>query len=493
MRLNARSPLLIALGCLGVVVALLLSGRGGAQTFTVDPATFGATIPSGFLGLSVDLKGLEAYAGDDPSAIDPAFLHLVENLSPDQPPVLRIGGDGSDWTWWPVPHVNRPPGVSYDLTPTWMGVARATARDLRAKLILGINFEADSPLVASAEAGAMINRIGRSYIDALEIGNEPELYAAYPWYETANGRRVAGRPKEWSEAEFDTDFGRIARALPAIPLAGPSSGSQSWLDDDLSTFLQSQPRVTLTTIHAYPLKRCSPSTVVTDAELLADSSSSGFAQQVAPAVVVAHRHRTRVRVDEMNAVSCGGFRGVSDTFASALWVLDTLFQMVGTGVDGVNIHTVPGAINEVLGPRFARGRWSMRVHPEYYGMMMFAQAAPAGSRLLKLPTTPPRGVKVFATLATNGTVRIVLINDRPWAAPTIRLRVPSVGGSAAVEQLRAPSLQATSGITLGGQTFGDATTTGVLAGSPTTVDLAGADGTFAVRLPPASATLLTLH
>lgn len=247
----------------------------------------------------------------------------------------------------------------------------------------------------------------------------------------------------------------------------------------------------LTTIHAYPLKHCTPSNVVTAAQLLAESSSTGFARGVAPFAALAHRRATRIRVDEMNAISCGGFRGVSDTFASSLWVLDALFELAKIGVDGVNIHTVPGTINEVLGPSFAHGRWSVR-HPEYYGMMMFAQAAPAGSRLLRLSSTPPPDVRVFATQATNGTVRIALINDRLSGPQTIRLRIPSPGDPAVVEQLPSPSVHATTRVSLGGQTFGDATTTGVLAGAQTPVELGAVRGVYAVRLPAASATLLTL-
>ena len=57
----------------------------------------------------------------------------------------------------------------------------------------------------------------------------------------------------------------------------------------------------------------------------------------------------------MNGVSCGGTRGVSDTFASALWVLDTLFEMARLGVSGINIHSVPDTINEIIGPAFTNG------------------------------------------------------------------------------------------------------------------------------------------
>jgi hypothetical protein len=50
----------------------------------------------------------------------------------------------------------------------------------------------------------------------------------------------------------------------------------------------------------------------------------------------------------------------------------------------VNFHTVPRTINELIGSQFSKGRWHSYVHPQYYGMMMFAQGAPAGSRLLRI-------------------------------------------------------------------------------------------------------------
>ena len=61
--------------------------------------------------------------------------------------------------------------------------------------------------------------------------------------------------------------------------------------------------------------------------LLADQASAGLAQQVAPYVDDRPRPRRPFRLDELNSASCSGRFGVSDTFASALWVLDTLFNL----------------------------------------------------------------------------------------------------------------------------------------------------------------------
>ena len=80
----------------------------------------------------------------------------------------------------------------------------------------------------------------------------------------------------------------------------------------------------------------------------------------------------------MNSASCSGKQGVSDTFASALWVLDTLFNLAAVGVDGVNVHSLPGAAYELFTFQHTSSGWQAFVHPEYYGMLMFAQAFPPG-------------------------------------------------------------------------------------------------------------------
>jgi hypothetical protein len=497
---SPRRPLArIALALLAAcAVALAATACGGSKagapakpTFDVTAAPEGHPVPSGFVGLSIEIKSLEQYAGTNPSAVNPVLLHLIEDLAPEQSPVLRLGGDSTDWSWWPVSSVTRPPGVRFTLTPDWLGVARSVATAVRGRLILGVDLEADNPTLAAAEASAMVQRVGRSSVAALELGNEPELYGSFGWYTSAAGKQVPGRPRDYDPAAFERDYSSFAPRLPDVPLAGPSSGAPQWLAK-LGSFLDAEPRVGLVTVHAYPLKHCSKSKVITAGQLLANQASRGLAASVAPYVAVAAAHHDPLRVDELNGISCGGFRGVSDTFTSALWVLDALFEMARTGVAGVNIHTVPGTINEIIGPATTTGGGAMRVHPEYYGMMMFAQAAPAGSRLLKLGTAAPAGVKVWATRAKDGVVRVVVINKRLAGSRFLRLRIAGAHGPAAVEQLRAPSIHSTGGVTIGGQTFGTTTSSGVLAGPADHQTVTASGGGYPITVPPASATMLTI-
>ena len=122
---------------------------------------------------------------------------------------------------------------------------------------------------------------------------------------------------------------------------------------------------------------------------------------------------------------------------------------------------------------------------------MFAQAAPPDSHLLNVTATSTGQVKAWATRSADGTFRVVAIND--GAGPrTVAVRLGKVGGAATLERLEAPRLTSRGGVTLGGQSFGGSTTTGLLAGKAHTESVAGAGGQYVFRLPGGSAALLTV-
>jgi hypothetical protein len=214
-------------------------------------------------------------------------------------------------------------------------------------------------------------------------------------------------------------------------------------------------------------------------------------RQAGPDIALAHSRHMAFRVDEMNAITCAGTPGVSDTFASALWVLNALFSMDRAGVDGVNIHTWRGSAGKLFGFSQDHGTWSASVRPEYYGLMMFQRAAPAGSTLLPTFQSNGANVEAWSTMAPDHHLRVILINHSLGTAQSVLVRAPGARGSATLTRLRAPGVQATSGVTLGGQSFGSATTTGELGGRAQEVSLKRRGGAYSVRLPAGTATLLT--
>jgi hypothetical protein len=367
------------------------------------------------------------------------------------------------------------------------------ASGLGAKLILGVNLATGRPRLSAAEAAALLAGIGSTNIAALELGNEPDVYSVFPWYRK-NGKPVFARSPGYSLSAFLGEARRLVAALPSVPLAGPATAELPWLNG-IPSLLAAEPRLRMVTVHRYPLQGClhnpsSPS-YPSIPNLLSDRSSIGLAASLAPYVAKAHAGGLQFRVDELNSAAlagCLGRPGISNTFASALWMLDTLFDLAAVGVDGVNIHSLPGAAYEVFTFRRDAAGWQAFVHPDYYGMLMFARAFPSGAQLV--PVHVAAGpVKVWATHGADGHTRVALINQDSQPHP-VELQLPSAGGPAALEWLRAPSVSATGGVTLGGQTFGAETSTGSLP-SPQLQPASQLLGWYSIQLPPYSAALLT--
>jgi hypothetical protein len=467
-----------------------------AEAVTVQAAEPGRPVPFGFLGLSLEYRAVEAYAGSDPRALDPVFERLVGSLVPGQAVVIRIGGDSADRTWWPKPGVVPPPGIKYTITRRWLAVTRALALALRARLILGLNLEADDPSLAASEADALLAGLGPRWVRAFELGNEPDLYASFPWYHTAGGRRhVTGRPSGYDVSSLIGDWARFAAVLPRRVLAGPSLGAPRWTMR-LGSFLRAERRIGLVTLHRYPLQLCftSPRSprYPTIGHLLDSSSSIGLADSFAPYAAVARARHLSLRIDELNSVSCGADAAVSDTFASALWALNTLFEMVRVGIHGVNVHTFPGAGYELF--RIARTgrRWRASVAPEYYGLLLFARAAPAGSRLLRVVRASAGAVRTWATRSQAGTIRIVLVNTGANAR-WLSVRVTGArAGPAVLARLSAPFVGARRGVTLAGQSFGSQTFTGRLPGMANNVPVEEIGGRYELTIPADSAGMLVV-
>ena len=451
-------------------------------------------VSAGFVGLSIEYPAVTAYAGSDRLAINPVFEQLVRNLAPNQRPVLRIGGDSTDRTWWPVSHLVRPSGVTYSISSRWLAVARALAHGTGARLILGVNLEANQSSIAAAEARALLSGVGARSVLALEIGNEPNWYATLPWYRNSGGRLVFGRPRSYDLRAFSAEFSALGKRLPRVPLAGPTVGALPWLQN-LGRFLAAEPTLRVVTLHRYPLNRCfttpgSPK-YPTVTNMLSSSASRGLASGITRYVSVAHQEGDTFRIDEMNSVACGGKAGVSDTFASALWALDALFAVARSGADGVNIHTFPRARYGLFTFHRTSTGWSAFVRPEYYGLLMFAQAAPPGARLLSVTRSGSPEVRAWATRAPDGRIRLVLINDDIWHSHVVSVRLPERGSQATLERLTAPTAWARSGVALGGQSFGAHTQTGNLPRARLGRALAASPGGYLVTLPAASAALVT--
>jgi hypothetical protein len=481
---------LAAVYAVGAPVAIAAAPSAAARTPASEHATVRASGPAavaatstteGFLGISTSLSSITDLSGPaaDP---DTPFVHLVKSLSPGAPSLLRLGGVGTDDSWWPIPGMKE--RYLYKLTPRWAAAVRAMLTAVGGKAILGVNLESDSQRLASTEVADFDRYVGPSRIDSFELGNEPEFFpVALP-----KGHPPHDYP--YKIAHYGTEFSNIASALGGAPLAGPASGAPNWLSH-LGTILRDlPPRLKLVTMHAYPMKHCSRLSRLSVSDFFARSSIQGLADSIHGAVKTAAANGKPLRVDEFNGVSCGGEAGVSNSFGEALWALNMLPALWRAGVQGVNFQTADADLNQMIEARRSASGWSVSVQPEYYGLLAFADAAPAGSRLLHISKPGPAHVYQFAVRAPDGSERVVLTNVGS-VGRTIGVSATGTRGTGSMSLLTAESLTATTGTTLAGQSVSPRT--GELTGTARLTRIRpNARGVYAVRVPPHAAAILKL-
>jgi hypothetical protein len=434
--------------------------------------------------------------------VNPVLVQLIRNLTPGQAPVLRIGGNSTDVAYVTGPGVKPLPYVGYRLTPSWLATTGALAKATGARMIMGLNLAADDTALDAAEVRDYVNALPQGSIAAVEIGNEPNIYNKITVYHTASGKPVHARARSFGYRQFRGQFHQIADQTVPLKLAapalavGPLPGPGSWVND-VADLMRREPRISLMTVHRYPLRNCfvppSSRQYPSIDHLLSSYSTVELARGLQPWVAIAHHAHRELRVDELNSVACRGRSGVSDAFASALWATDALFSLARAGVDGVNVHTLPDAAYELFAFSRHGGRWQAQVRPVYYGLELFAEAAPAGARLLTVSRGgADAGLSVWATRAPDRDVRVVVINKSQTQRKTVTVSLPAgAGATATVERMLAPGVAAKSGVTLGGRTYGAATDTGQLRAAE--VERARiARGRVTISVPRASAALVTV-
>ncbi len=487
-----------ALATAGVVLAVALTAAAGASaaatraaapaTVTVSSSSVGPAVAAGFVGLATEYWDVEKEVGTDPSKPDTAFEQIVRNLAPYGGVTLRIGGDSTDWTWWPVPGMKQPPWVRWTMTPTWAAVTKKLADDLHAHLIVGINMEADSTTIASTEVHEIASNLGSSVPTTYEIGNEPELYSKFAFYNDSRGKPVRGRPKNYSSDDITEQWNRLADAVPGVRLAGPGYSALKALPD-IGQFLGSAHKLSLLTVHSYPLRSTRCGGHPQESELFQPATLQELSAEVKSWTDVARQHAIPVRVDEMNSVTCGGMPHFSNTFGPALWALNILPLYAEAGAQGVNFQTRPFTAQNLIQTVETHSGWQVQVQPEYYGLLAFAQLTPPGSHVLQV-SEMPNGLYAWAVRTPSGQTHVVVTNTTA-STTTVGIRGAGARRTATIEALSAaPSgLNSAGRVTLGGQTISPST--GKLTGTPVTSTLLSSKGIYDVKVPAASAEIIT--
>jgi hypothetical protein len=493
------------------------------NTVAVDPSQpAAAPVPDDFLGISVEWATLFSYLGGPQGGIEPEVAQLVRNFEDEgHHLVLRVAGNSGDRTYW----AHKPPGLIGGYAPVQLGafdmslLADWHARLPGSRFIIGLNLVLDDPNDSAVVVQNLLAQVPLDAMMSFEIGNEPDLYAhdgnrpsTYNYatykqeFEAFHDGLLGALAGDASAPDASTGDASTADAsmadasaqadgsTPVVPptlFSAPDLSNHKWYPDMPAFFSAETNRLTLATTHQYASSSCpGVKDNVAPSALLSDCATVAFASPFPSLVQAAHAAGLKYRMDEMNSIPHGGVWGVSNLYAAALWSIDVAFQLASIGMDGINFHT-PGnkpadayAVFDTL--------CGLSIRPLYYGMRVFSLGTAQQGRLVPVTATGSARVRAWATLGSDGAVRVVLVNEDLTGNDSVALQVPGKTGAASLVRLSAAGLDATCGLSLGMQTW-DGSLDGKPVGSLATEPLANdGSGGFTVPLPALEAVVVTL-
>jgi hypothetical protein len=487
---TARRLLALALVCLSLPAA-----AGAATAPITDLSLTGRNweVPPSFLGLSFEYRELSSF-----EAQGPLFDRMLALLRPQDgsPLVVRLGGRSADESYWDQPASASTPRWIYELGPDWVAQLADLARRDRLHLEFDLNLAVHSPRMAVAFARAVAVALPKQALAGFAIGNEPDLYRLQPGLEQERiASTIASEPLHWTDGytplTYRDDYRRYARALlaalPGTALTAPeiTFPSLEWPTDLLSLGRLAPSAIS---VHRYATATCKRKRVHGSAptvlSFLEDRYTRGLARTLGNDVAYASTHGIGLRVTEMNSVTCGGRTGIANSFATALWAPDALFEMMREGVQGINWHIRSRLANAP----FRLSAAGVEAFPELYGLAIFQRMLGPNARLeaVKSVSAEAPALKAWAVQSRAG-LKVLLIN-KDASAVTVRLHMGS-GAPARVSRMLAPALASQLGVTLAGQSI-DAT--GRWHGTRVERTVDAQNGVYRVSVPAYSAALVNL-
>jgi hypothetical protein len=397
------------------------------------------TVAPDFLGLGYEISSVARSGLLSPA--NRTYVELVRTLGLEG--VVRVGGNTADYARYSA--TGRPVSSPYGTTVN-LSVLTELGGFLQItgwKLIWALNLGSGSEEDAVAEAKAVV-AIAQDRLLAFEIGNEPDLFS-----------HEKHRPPDYDYEQWLADYRRYKKALrahlPGIPLAGPdAAGKTEWV----SRFAADEGKDIVLLTHHYYREGQNPGSSI--GKLLGVDPK--LQPQLDQLRAASQRCGVPYRICEVNSFSGGGRPAVSDTMASALWVLDYMFALASNSCGGVNLETGVNQLGFIssyspIGDD-EQGHYSAR--PEYYGMLAFSLAG--RGELLRTEVTPTTTeIKTYATRSKAGSLQFTLINKGATGA-ILRLDTKSSSRRASVIRLEGPAVDARTQITLGGAEINQAGT-----------------------------------
>jgi hypothetical protein len=456
---------------------LTVVSGGSIATATVNASSPGLVIRANFGGIIVsNIQGVNDLMGTA-AAPNPIYRQLIKNLMfPGQQFIISTEDDQGETAAPTATQVSALGQLYIDLKNSGFTIG----------LYPGIPMCPNSTTLATSYATTWINDLPSGSMQGMVIGNEPD-----------------GPCKEGTYADFLSKFQTWTSDINALPggagvkFMGPQFGGQlpwQFTGADLNPFINSESSVLgVVGQHWYPLTGnvpCRGGNASIPA-LLSTSAATSASSIISSYVKNAHSKGLTFRISEMNSADCSGVQGVSDTFASALWVVDGLFHLANVDVDGVNIFTDEGDAYDLFGFTTTSAPYHISfVAPEYYGTLVFQQATQNGAKLLPVTLTTSSNISVWATVDSSNTVRVLVINKDQSASGDVSITLTGFGNGT-LSKLVAPSVSSKTGVTWAGQTF-DGSSDGTIQGTESSTTVMPNSNVYTFSIAPTSAALLTV-
>lgn len=397
-------------------------------TLTILPAQQAISISPSLIGMNIELTNLCAILSID-TAHPATFEQLFTNFGPG---TLHIGGHSADESIWQPeakPVCQKHPIVTQSLVQSLF----AFARRIHWTVIWGLNYLINQPQT-DAEEAAYVSSVGGSSLLGFTMGNEPEDFSKHGF-----------RPAGWGYSNFiagwNADRKAVLASVPTAHFLGPEACCQSgWLpaflqDEEASAVLSAASH------HYYYYSGKNANTAhITVETLLSQQGMNQFVLQASSWVVAADRYKLPVDITEMNSITNGGIRGISDTFASALWVSNILFQSATLGIQQIDFQEVPDAAYAVIN--------SQGMPQAMYNGLLFFHLATSSASFLPGSINSDANISSYALRGSDHTLRVVMINKTSQPG-TISLVPGATYHTMTTLQMQAASLTSTSGITIG--------------------------------------------
>ena len=450
----------------------------------IHPHRTGHTIGPDFTGLSYESAQL-----GDPTFFAPSNTELVGLIRRlGKSGVLRIGGNTSEYCYWtPKPTAAQLSAASAPVNPSTgkhpdqvRRITPEAVRNLSAfidatgwKLIYGLNMGTGTAEDAADEAAYVMKLIGPRLV-SFQLCNEPDLFSR-------NGIRKPGYNFADFAREWKHFYDVIRTRVPNAPFSGPDTAfNNEWLVPFAKEFKSD---IVFLSQHYYAEgPPTNPS--MTIGRLLRPNP-----RLVAEFAGMAQTHKDTglpFRLTETNSCYQGGKKGVSNTFASALWGAELMYQLAAQGGIGINFHGGGyGWYTPIAGTQKA----GFEARPIYYGMLIFALAGAGQLVENHLSSPQPEDTIAAYSLRTSSGLKTVLFNNSASSSLRLAMDPGQRAERASMLLLTAPDLASTSGVTLGGASVnaqGDWAAT-------SRVTLNHKHGVFTADLPAASAALVSFE